>query len=112
MLGPSPRRIMRNTCTATLYKKLSKDTREVVQSDKWQSLFNVKLKTKGVDTWSLEPARQSSYFGGGTGSTIIGFGASSRHISDDLYKNWEDAMSDDNNDKVLTRASAVRRFSC
>ena len=77
-----------------------------MQSDKWQSLFNVKLKTKGVDTWSLEPARQSSYFGGGTGSTIIGFGASMLDISDDLYKNWEDAMSDDNNDKVLTWASA------
>lgn len=109
MLGHHPEEsIMRNTCTATLYKKLSKDTREVVQSDKWQSLFNVKLKTKGVDTWSLEPARQSSYFGGGTGSTIIGFGASMLDISDDLYKNWEDAMSDDNNDKVLTWASAVR----
>jgi len=109
MLGHHPEEsIMRNTCTATLYKKLSKDTRAVIQSPKWQDLFNVKLKTKGVDTWSLEPARQTSYFGGGTGSTIIGFGASMLDISDDLYKNWEDAMSDDNNAKVLTWASAVR----
>ena len=48
----------------------------------------------------MEGARQVSYFGGGVGGTIIGFGASMLAMTDDLYKSLEDALSDNNNEKV------------
>ena len=50
--------------------------------------------------WSLEAARQVSYFGAGVGGTVIGFGASMLAMTDDLYKSLEDALSDTNNEKV------------
>jgi len=109
MLGHFPdKSIMRNTCTATLYDKLSKDVREVVASDKWFRLFGIQLRTKGVKTWDLETATQSSYFGGGTGGTIIGFGASMLDISDDLYRGITDALSEAINKKTIDWAEGVR----
>jgi len=118
MLGHFPdKSIMRNTCTSTLYEKLSKDVREMVQSDKWFGLFGVRLRTKGVKTWALETATQSSYFGGGTGGTIIGIGASMLDISDDLYRGITDALSESVNQKTIewsesARGSRVERGCC
>lgn len=110
MLGLAPEEsVMRNTCTATLYDKLSKDTRLIVTSEAWRSIFCHKLRTKGVKTWDLAESRQSSYFGGGVGGTIIGFGASMLDITDDLYKNYRDSMSDTQNEKVLEWADSNRR---
>lgn len=47
----------------------------------------------------MEGARQVSYFGGGVGGTVIGFGASMLAMTDDLYKSLEDALSDNNNER-------------
>jgi len=118
MLGHFPTKsIMRNTCTATLYDKLSKDTRDLVDSVKWRSIFEMVLKTRGVKTWGLEQATQTSYFGGGTGGTIIGFGVSMLDITDDLYKGWADAMSETTNQATIdwseaTRGSRFERGCC
>ena len=118
MLGHFPdKSVMRNTCTSTLYEKLSKDVREMVASNKWYALFGVRLRTKGVKTWALETATQSSYFGGGTGGTIIGIGASMLDISDDLYRGITDALSESVNQKTIewsesARGSRVERGCC
>lgn len=102
MLGRFPTEsVMRNSCTAKLYEKLSKDTRDIVDSDKFRSIFQVVLETKGVVSWGLTVARQTSYFGAGVDGTIIGFGATMLAISDDLYKGIADALSDVINDFVL-----------
>jgi len=118
MLGHFPdKSVMRNTCTSTLYEKLSKDVREIVGADKWYGLFGVRLRSKGVKTWALETATQSSYFGGGTGGTIIGIGASMLDISDDLYRGITDALSESVNQKTIewsesARGSRVERGCC
>ena len=39
-----------------------------------------------MKSWNVEGARQVSYFGGGVGGTVIGFGASMLAMTDDLYK--------------------------
>ncbi|MCK9180071.1 MAG: terminase large subunit [Bacteroides sp.] len=109
MIGHFPQKsIMRNTCTKDLYNKLSKDTRDLVDSAKWMSIFPYKLATRGVNTWGLKEATQESYFGGGTGGNIIGFGASMLDITDDLYKNWTEAMSENVNNKTIAWSDAAR----
>lgn len=108
MIGHFPKEsIMRNTCTKTLYNKLSKDTRNLVDSEKWKSIFKFELETRGINTWGLAEAIQGSYFGGGTGGTIIGFGAN-LDITDDLYKGWTDAMSDTVNNSTTAWSDATR----
>lgn len=102
MLGRFPEEsIMRNSCTSKLYQKLSKDVRDIVDSDKWRYVFNMELATKGVESWGLKAARQTSYFGAGVDGTIIGFGASMLSISDDLYKDIADALSDNQNETII-----------
>ena len=94
---------MRNCCSDTLYNKLSYDTRDIVRSSRFKEVFpDVKLRgdKQNVHGWSLEAARQVSYFGAGVGGTVIGFGASMLAMTDDLYKSLEDALSDTNNEKV------------
>ena len=94
--------VMRNTCTAYLYEKLSYDTRAVVQSDRYRLVFpEVELSAdkKGVRGWNTCYAKQVSYFGGGVDGTIIGFGATFA-ISDDLFKSYQDAMSEINRESV------------
>lgn len=94
---------MRNCCSDTLYNKLSYDTRDIVRSSRFKEVFsNVKLRgdKQNVHGWSLDAARQVSYFGAGVGGTVIGFGASMLAMTDDLYKSLEDALSDTNNEKV------------
>jgi len=94
--------VMRNTCTATLYQKFSYDTRNIVKTSKYRSIFpNVELSDdkKNLDGWNLKTAKQVSYFGAGVGGTIIGFGANLA-ITDDLYKGMTDALSTTKNDAV------------
>lgn len=109
MLGRYPKQsVMRNSCTSTLYEELSKATLDMVASEKWQALFKInEFKRKSVEKWSLKTAKMNSYFGGGTGGTIIGSGATMLAISDDLYKNMEDAMSDTINDSVISWADST-----
>ena len=94
---------MRNCCSDTLYNKLSYDTRDIVRSSRFKEIFpDIQLRgdKQNVHGWSLEAARQVSYFGAGVGGTVIGFGASMLAMTDDLYKSLEDALSDTNNEKV------------
>ena len=104
MLGHFPEEsVMRNCCSDTLYNKLSYDTRDIIRSQRFKEIFpDVSLRSdkQNVHGWSLEAARQVSYFGAGVGGTVIGFGASMLAFTDDLYKSLEDALSDTNNEKV------------
>ena len=95
--------VMRNSCTATLYRKFSYDVRDVIKSTKFQNVFpGVALSQdkSSVDGWNVRQAKQVSYFGNGVGGTIIGLGASIAAITDDLYRGHEDAFSDTVNDKT------------
>lgn len=104
MLGRFPEEsVMRNCCSAQLYNKLSYDTRMILRSGKYQAVFDgitLRSDKQNLAGWSLDLARQVSYFGAGVGGTVIGFGASMLAMTDDLYKSLEDAMSDTNNEKV------------
>jgi predicted phage terminase large subunit-like protein len=112
--------VMRNTCTATLYDKFSYDTRDIIKSDRTRMVFpNVELSRdqQNIGGWSLKQAKQVSYFGAGVGGTIIGFGASMLAMTDDLFKDFEDAMSENVNDKTWTwkegaHDSRVERNCC
>ncbi len=95
--------VMRNSSTATLYKKLSYDTRKIVRNFKYRAVFpnNVLSSDKAnVSGWNLTTSKQVGYFGAGVGGQIQGFGANLA-ITDDLYKNLEDALSENSNEKVL-----------
>jgi len=95
--------VMRNTCTARLYEKFSYDVRNIVKSEKFQQVFtDVKLAMdkQAVNGWNLTNSRQVGYFGAGVGGTIIGFGATKLAITDDLYKDIKDALSEFYNDSV------------
>lgn len=104
MLGRNPiESVMRNACTATLYEKFSYDTRDIVRSERFQSVFPevmMREDKQAVRDWSLQSAQQVSYFGAGVGGTIIGFGASMLAMTDDLYKGLEEALSENNNEKT------------
>ena len=104
MLGKHPTEsVMRNCCSAQLYNKLSYDTRMIIRSGRYQAVFKdvaFRSDKQNLAGWSLDAARQVSYFGAGVGGTVIGFGASMLAMTDDLYKSLEDALSDTNNEKV------------
>lgn len=104
MFGHFPEEsVMRNCCADPLYNKLSYDTRDIVRSRKYSEVFpeiNLKGDKQNVHGWSIEGARQVSYFGAGVGGTVIGFGASMLAMTDDLYKSLDDALSDNNNEKT------------
>lgn len=106
LLGNEPTEsVMRNTCTATLARKLSRDTRDVVQSEKFREVFPevaMSADNAAVDGWSLDTSRNVGYFGQGVGGTIIGFGASKVAITDDLFKSIEEAMSETVKEKTLS----------
>jgi predicted phage terminase large subunit-like protein len=106
LLGKEPTEsVMRNTCTATLARKLSRDTRDVVQSEKFKEVFPdvaMSADNAAVDGWSLNTSRNVGYFGQGVGGTIIGFGASKVAITDDLFKSIEEAMSETVKEKTLS----------
>lgn len=88
---------MRNCCTAKLYEKFSYDTRGILLSDKYREVFpEVVLAPdkQNVSGWNTTKALQVTYFGAGVGGTIIGFGATLVAMSDDLFKSFDDAMSE------------------
>lgn len=104
MLGKFPKEsVMRNCCSDRLYQKFSYDTRDIIRAVKYKQVFrDIRLKSdkQNIDGWNVEQAKQVSYFGGGVGGTIIGFGASMLAMTDDLYKSLEEAMSDTINEKT------------
>ena len=104
MLGKFPEEsVMRNSCSDTLYNKLSYDTRDIIRSRRYQDVFpDVRLKgdKQNVNGWNLETARQVSYFGAGVSGTVIGFGASMLAMTDDLYRSLEDALSETKSEKI------------
>ena len=104
LIGMNPNgSVMRNSCTATLYRKFSYDVRDILKSEKFKSVFpEVRLSQDktSVDGWNVTEAIQVSYFGNGVGGTIIGFGASLAAITDDLYRSHEDVFSDTMNEKI------------
>ena len=84
MLGLFPTEsIMRNTCTSTLHRKLTKDVGRMLGSSKWKECFEngASLVTNNANEIRLDTAVQTSYFGAGVGGSIIGFGASMLNIS-------------------------------
>lgn len=94
--------VMRNACTATLYRKFSYDARAIVKSEKFRNVFpgvDLADDKQNIDGWNLATSKQVGYFGGGVGSTIIGFGANLA-ISDDLYKDMADALSETSQEGV------------
>lgn len=96
-LGKHPEKsIMRNCCTGTLYNKFSYATREFIRSEQFQKVFpDVKLRPdkQNVDGWYLNYSHDGAYFGAGVGGTIVGFGSTLIAITDDLYKDYRDAIS-------------------
>lgn len=95
--------VMRNCVSNTLYEKFSFDARTLIQSDKFQFVFpHIKLNQKRTQLrgWYLEGSENPAYFGAGVGGTIIGFGANLLSITDDLFKSFEDAMSERINEKT------------
>ncbi len=92
--------VMRNCSTADLYDQLSGDTRKIVLSEKYQLIFpSVKLVTTNLSGWATNVSKKVSYFGAGTGGQIQGMGANLA-IYDDLYRNLEDALNENANEKV------------
>lgn len=95
--------VMRNTCTARLAEKLSYDARDVVRSEKFAQVFpDVTLSgdRAAVSGWNTNKSKNVGYFGQGVGGTIIGFGATKVAITDDLFRNMEDALSETIREKV------------
>lgn len=96
--------VMRNTCTATLYKKFSYDVRDILRSEKFKQVFpDVRLSDdkSNLDGWNTNKSKQVGYFGAGVGGTIIGFGASKLAITDDLYRGLEDAINENQNARII-----------
>ena len=99
MFGKNPLgSIMRNSYSATLAEKFSKDIRDgILLSPKYQKVFpHVRLSKRNtaVDAWSVEGNTQPSYFCAGVGGSITGLGCKTVSILDDPLKNIEEALSD------------------
>lgn len=110
MLGSFPKEsVLRNSVSSTLSERLSKSVLEVIDSDRFRYLFDVELKNKNVESWSLKGSRQGSYLGRGVGGTIIGFGASMLAMTDDLYGGIGDALSDTINESTLAWYEGTHR---
>ncbi len=121
MLGHFPvESVMRNCCSHTLYQTLSRSTLRVVRSPKFHAVFpDITLRDghQNIDGWALAGATDVSYFGGGVGGTVIGFGATMLAMTDDLYKSLADARSPIVNEAVWewkqgTHDSRLGRRTC
>lgn len=102
--------VMRNTCTARLAEKLSYDAREVVKGEKFAAVFpDVRLSDDraAVSGWNTNKSKNVGYFGQGVGGTIIGFGATKVAITDDLFRNMEDALSETIREKTQSWKEAT-----
>jgi len=89
--------IMRVSHGQSLYNKLSRDVRNIINSEKFCDVFPgiyLDRENAAVTGWSLEKSEQGvSYFGAGVDGAIIGLGATLVAITDDLYKSHNEAMS-------------------
>lgn len=94
--------VMRNTCTATLYDKLSYDTRAILDSDEYREVFPkvcLSRNKSNLAGWNTNRAKQVSYYGAGVTGSIMGFGAGLA-VTDDMYKSMDDALSETVNTKI------------
>jgi hypothetical protein len=107
MLGHFPdKSIMRNTYGAKLANKFSRDIRNIIGSPgEHETEINIKIKKifphlklstdkKSVEEWALKTAKDISYFCGGAGGAITGYGCNLLMILDDPIKNIEEARSE------------------
>ncbi len=95
--------VMRNSCTATLYKKLSRHVRNMIEDPRYRAVFpdiTLSSDNTALENWSVKTARNGSYFGGGVDTNIIGNGAD-LSINDDLYPGITQALSPGYNEKVV-----------
>lgn len=103
-LGKNPEKaVMRNTVTASLYRKFSYDVRNIITSTKYKKVFPgivLSADRTNIDGWSLTTSKQGAYFGGGVGTNIIGYGANLA-ITDDLYSGFDQAISETYNESVF-----------
>ena len=104
ILGKKPTgSLMRNSYAADLAHTFSYDIRQLIQFDKYLTVFPlVKLKSdrKAIDDWALETSKRSAYFCAGVGGPITGKGCDIAGILDDPLKNIEEAMSETIIEKV------------
>lgn len=104
MLGHYPgNSVMRNCVTAKLYRKFSKDARNIIKSEKFASIFPdvmISEDAQSLEAWYLKDTDSPAYFGAGVGGAIIGFGANMLAITDDLFKGFQDAMSETVNENT------------
>ncbi len=96
--------IMRNSVTEKLYLKFSRDLIQIItgesHSNNYNNIFDLSLGSRALSGWEIQGSTQGiSYFGGGVGGTIIGFGADLLSILDDSVKNDEEAMNENALDK-------------
>jgi hypothetical protein len=97
---------MRNTYGAKLANKFSRDIRNIIGSPgEHETEINIKIKKifphlklstdkKSVEEWALKTAKDISYFCGGAGGAITGYGCNLLMILDDPIKNIEEARSE------------------
>ena len=84
---------------------LNDDVRDILRSQTFKDIFpEVELSKdkQNVEGWNTDKARQVSYFGSGVGGTIIGFGCTLLAITDDLFRSYEDAVSETINEKTFS----------
>ena len=88
--------IMRNTHTARLAAKFSNDVKEIIKSSLFTEVFGEhKFVKDAADEWKLDKCtRDISYFCGGVGGNVTGYGADTLAVLDDSIKNFEEASSD------------------
>lgn len=92
----STRSIMRNCYGQTLANKFSYDIRFIIQTPKYLKIFpDIKLREDkaNIVDWAVTNAKQTTYFCSGVGGAITGKGADGLAISDDLFKDINEALS-------------------
>lgn len=96
VLGKNPKgSIMRNSYSAKLAEKFSKDLKEgILLEPKYLEIFPWVKASGTIDAWSLSTNSQPSYFCAGTGGSLTGFGCNKIAILDDPIKNIEEALSE------------------
>ena len=111
-LGRTPQEsIMRNSHSYPLYEKFSNDIRAIIKSDAYIEVFpEVQIERDRTANWLLKGSRHGiSYFGGGVGTGITGFGCSKIAILDDSVKDESEALSETVLDKKWGWYTSVHR---